>query len=74
MPHGVIFSIALHTKLRFLLGGSKNLVSTNMRIAAVSTATVVAADVRAHLVLVVGLLISGLVLILSTGAEWLNVP
>jgi hypothetical protein len=47
-------------------------VSTNKRIAAVSTATVVAADVRAQLVLVVGLLISGLVLILSTGAEWLN--
>jgi hypothetical protein len=43
----------------------------NARITAVSTATVVAADVRA-LVAVVGLLISGLVLILSTGAEWLN--
>ena len=43
----------------------------NKRIAAVSTATVVAADVSA-LVSVVGLLISGLLLILSTGAEWLN--
>ena len=43
----------------------------NKRIAAVSTATVVVADTRV-LVAVVGLLISGLVLIVSTGAAWLN--
>jgi hypothetical protein len=66
-----IFCIALHTKVRFLFRGSTNLVSINARAIAVSSATVVAADVRA-LIAVVGLLISGLVLILSTGAEWLN--
>lgn len=46
----------------------------NLRIAARPQATVVAADVRVLNVFVVGLLLSGLVLILSTGAAWLNVP
>jgi hypothetical protein len=44
----------------------------SMHIAARSAALAVEADVRA-LVVVVGLLISGLVLILSTGAAWLHV-
>lgn len=71
MRAAYIFAIAHRTKLRFLLRGSKTSVPMNARTAAVSTATAVAADPRA-LLPVVGLLISGLVLLLSTGAAWLN--
>lgn len=49
--------------------------TTNLRIAARPQATIVAADVRVlNAFVVVGLLLSSLVLILSTGAAWLNVP
>jgi len=46
--------------------------STRSHIAARSAALAVEVDVRA-LLLVVGLLSSGLVLILSAGADWLHV-
>ena len=47
--------------------------SMSQRISARSAATSVAVDVRALNLVVVGLLLSGLVLILSTGAAWLHV-
>lgn len=45
----------------------------SLRISARSAATVVAVDARALNVVLVSLLLSGLVLILSTGAAWLHV-
>lgn len=45
----------------------------SLRISARSAATAVAVDARALNIVVVGLLLSGLVLILSTGAAWQHV-